>query len=513
MPNQITNPNPTGSVRGAVIETERTQSEETRGNTLYTQEYEVPHGSGPSGNQWGLLESTVYNKGSKNKSWRRDVYVKTDDIYTLEDLKHDGLEKLGAENLTVAETLRKAGTETVQKGNLVIEDVIDRIDRFHSRQTTTTVDAWQQRVDLDRYDPDFGEVSTTRKVKASGAAWGIDSETIAAKREHIGNDKFLETIVNADQGLGSNTQRDTENTFGFDGCPTTTTVTKEASSFTMPTLTDAMVSQKLRDVNGLYKEYEVTTMDGGISALTKTSYEEEPQTGKKVTVVRNVTSSEPTFDTNGSAREVVDVRQTGCSRWLTTTRTIDASILSETFYEYHSVEYDFPSYLDEDTPVLNHATGSVAQLINVVKSSSFRFKVPCEFRITYHTSAPSAAEVFQFKTVDIDINTGDYRLSERNVLTDGFAVRVKVLNQLFKWLGGRLGSSTVPAYMLHDVVFQFGASSPTTSEYKDYMTNGNTALILEDSSRWKYNLWRRVKVYMTFPDLTSDLSGSLIYNY
>lgn len=248
---------------------------------------------------------------------------------------------------------------------------------------------------------------------------------------------------------------------------------------------------------------------GGAAAWpTLTSQEEEPQTGKKISVVRTFNASEPDIGVNGTARVVESVEPINNRLWLTTTRTIDPTIIDDggapavptVFTEYHSVDYYFPGYLDDTTPFHVIALGHDAA-INPNRSGDHSFKIPARFEITYHTSAPVAAEVFQFKTVDIQLLTPRFNLNQQNIITDGGTMNAVMYG------------NEVVANALQQVAatlsFEWPASSPTTTEYKAMM--GTEKLVAEDSSRWKFNLWRRVKVYMEIPDLTLGLSGSLIY--
>jgi hypothetical protein len=512
MKRQIRNYSPQDATRGKALVSEIGPNAETRGNTHTVIDQLVEHGAEPLRPRFGLLQSRVYNERNANKSRREDTFVDVYDLQELATTEAKGLEELGADDVTTTTSLVDATTTTPTHDFLRISDKIVQTDRNHADREIRTVESWNPRVDRIVNSPEGGgnDLFIRRQVVRHDDPIPTGSNIEAFKREQIGQDKYLDTYTYADGGHGTLT---TEDNFGVESCKTVTETRKVPLDFELPAKSIDTVAESLQQIDGHKKIYTKTILPNGWPQLV--SYEEEPVTGKRVEVTRTIHGTEPTVAVNGAARRVVSVRHTGCDRWTKVIREIDPSILTETFYEYHSVEYDFPSYLDPDTPFVIHSLGGGKELINAVKSSPHRFKIPCRFEITYHTSAPTAAEVFQFKPVTIEVDIPGRSIRER-VITDALTITTDVFNEAYINV---VTGNPPPAYAITEVTFNFPASYPTATNYIKLMRGEpftdndppHEALILEDSSRWKYNLWRRVRVYMKFPDLTQALDDSLIY--
>lgn len=442
------------AVERQVLEVLRERSGEVRGNLVIETDQGVNHGASETAAAFGLLSSKVYNEKNTNKSRRRNRRVDVDNLVTAEDKLYQGLDDLGADNVTTSEVNVELPASP-DSGHLVLESEIKFIDEKNGIKVTKAVPAWQPRTDTIKADAEAeGEDTTiTKQVVQSSDAWPTRTiNTIYARRIQIGPGKFQQAV-------------------------------KVAAS--RPTLV---------------------------------SSEEEPTTGKKVTVTRTIHDSAPSFSTNGTARFVKNVKHAGKDRWLQVVREIDSSILSTTFQEYHPVEYIFPAYLDEDTPFLIFQADTDQTLINSLRSSSQRLRVPCLFETTYHTTLPTLASIFQFKPVDIRLRTPDGVVDESGVLTDGAVISFR-LKATPEYIAGlfesyKRGDISWTTYLSRvsgaDVDFEFPASDPSTTEYKALM--GTTVLIADDMMRWKYNLYRRTKVWMTIPDLATSLDGSIAYS-
>lgn len=517
---QHTNPNPKDATIGKELIVEKVCDESTEGNWVTQLDQMVQHGAEPLTPTFGLLSSKIYNERNANKSRRKDVVVYVDDLFPLMVYEYDGMSELGSDvtqRLTELVDVTDPDLVDFETGHLVISDKVKCVDRNHGKRERATVTNWEPRVTTVYKSAEAGGkdfVITKKVVKESDPLPAITDNTVLLKREQIGIDKFLQTEGVAPDGKGTLTIVDA---FGNESCETTTESKLVPLSFTMPPKTLDMIAQKLQQIDGLQQRYTVTRLTNGWPTLV--SYEEEPITGKRVTVTRTVHDSQPSYPVNGTGRFVKSVKHTGCGRWIQVLREIDPTILTETFYEYHSVDYSFPAYLDPANPFLVFRIGEGHELINAVKSSSHRFKIPCRFEITYHTSPPNASEVFQFKPVSIEVQLPNQTINEPRIITDSVTISTEILNESYRYGMGYLLQALggIPGYALMRVNFTFQASSPTATEYIAIM-RGNPppgwsreVLILEDSSRWKFNLWRRVRVYMRFPNLTQSLGGSLIY--
>lgn len=447
------NPDNDRAVHGKVLETFRAQSAETNGDTQWVEERMVNHGEEPLDATFGLLESKVTNERNANKSRRTDRYMDTDDVHELTGREYDGMQALGAATVVVREKtvdITNGAAAHVESGNTIMSSEVKALDRVHGRRTTKEVTAWAAMVSENAADTraDGEATTTTEQVVAGATAWPARTiNTVELTRKQIGDDKFRQVHVEAD------------------------------------------------------------------SRPTLTSYEEEPTTGLKVTVARSLSATDPA-GTFGAAGVVRSVKHVAKDRWLLTTRTIDSSITSTVFYEYHPVEFSFPSYLDADEPFIILEIENNQTLINTLKSSPQRLKIPCLFEIRYYATLPTLSDTFQFKPVDISLRTADGPINENGVLTDGATItlritpNIEILNQKFAQ-----GTITYAQYLTmangYDVDFEFPPSSPTTTEYLAIM--GTNKLIAHDVIKWKYNLYREVKVWMKVPNLATDLSGSLIY--
>ncbi len=462
MSKETTNPRSPRSKHGQPFETSVINSEATEGNKVTVIDRQVNEGDQPLDSEFGLRSSEIYNEKNTNFSRRKDEWLDIDDLFTKTSARENGLENLGADQvITTSRIVDLASAEAdtyVNQGNLVLDSNVEQLDRSHGRLTEKTVAAWQPRVKTIKADADAQGRDTTETIQvvAAAAAWPTrDAKTIALVRNQIGYDKFLQTLK------------------------------------------------------------ELVIPEGVVEAdywPTLTSYEEEPVTGKKVTVARSILTSAPTFDTNATPGEVDSVKQVSTDRWIRVLRTIDASVLTPTtFTEYHTIEYRFPAYLDPNTPVMQQVvttpTGASSRLINILKTSEQRLRINCLFETTYHSTQPTTDEIFQFKPIDLRINTSDGTIAESGVLTDGFTV---VLGTVLA-----MGSP-------QDVVVTIPPSNPTTTDYLTLMGFAGTVgdfvpnppavvLIADDVSKWKYNLWKRTKIKLRMPNLALSLEGSLTY--
>jgi len=271
------------------------------------------------------------------------------------------------------------------------------------------------------------------------------------------------------------------------------------------------LERKLFKLKGKSERYVITRIDAWPALVMQ---EEEGTTGLKVTTTKTFHDTAPNIGTNGTGRFVESVKQISTRLWAKIVREIHADVLTTTWQEYHPVEYRFPPYLDEVQPFIILEIASDRKLINTLRSSPQRLKIPCLFEITYSETVPVISDVFQFKPVDITIRTADGTLDERGVLTDGATVFISVAANMTllnsQYAGGAITSEQFLAALRgYEVSFAFPASSPSTTQYKALM--GTNVLIADDVTRWKFNLYRRVKVWMKMPDLATNLDGSLTY--
>jgi hypothetical protein len=449
------NPDNDAAIDGKLLEVLHERSEETFGNTVVETDQQVNHGADPSSSAFGLISSRVYNEKNSNKSRRRNRTINTASLVSAVDKAYTGLESIGADSITETRSYVELPAAAPDSGHLVVESNVKFLNSKNGLKTTQTVAAWQPRTSRNIADDaaDGEATTTTKQVVQASDAWPTRTlNTLSLTREQLGDAKFLQVHKVAD------------------------------------------------------------------SRPVLVSSEEESTTGKKVTVTRSIHASAPSFADDGTPRFVKNVKHVGKDRWLQVVREIDDSILTTTFQEYHPVEYIFPAYLDETTPFLVFQAGYDQSLINSLRSASQRLRVPCLFETTYHSSLPTLSSIFQFKPVDIKLRTSDGVFDESNVITDGGIITfiLKPTSQALAILGAQYQNNqiTLQQYintaMGNYVQFEFPPSSPTTTEYKALM--GTVVLVADDMTRWKYNLYRRTKVWMKLPNLATDLSGSINYS-
>ena len=435
MANEATNPDASNPIHGKERLVRKVNDESTKGDTVETRDRMVNHDEDLSTPTYGVLSEEIYDSGNVNKSRKRTTTWDSANAYSLPDKTHRGLEEMGAREVTSTRTMVPAGTATTE-GHLILEDRVRDIDQVHAEQVQITVEAWQETTRENQRDPRAGGARTVerRQVVQEADAWPTEDG---------------DTIELSRREIGP----------------------------------DKFLQVNLRAEDGW---------------PTLVSYEEEPTTGKQVTVTRDVVTSAPTFSVDGDPRFVESIREATEGHWARTIREIEATILTDTWTEWHNVDFYFPAYLDEDDPFLVQDMGD-STLINALKSSDLRVKIPCKFDITYHTSAQVPSEIFQFKPVDIRLNTPYMAVHEDNVITDGATITFRAPASAYYASGFEL------------VTFQFPASSPTTTEWKAMMATNEEKLIADESTRWKYNLYKRVRVYLRMPDLRNGLDGSLYY--
>jgi hypothetical protein len=174
-----------------------------------------------------------------------------------------------------------------------------------------------------------------------------------------------------------------------------------------------------------------------------------------------------------------------------TVREIHEDILTTSIVEYHEVDFWFPPYLDASTPFVLYTTGDTNAIFPNVRSD-VQAKVPCKFTTTFHAAPQTPGTIYQFLPVDFDFTfTNGLSVRATNVITDGGTLNIRVPDPT---------TSTITLQVT------FPASSPTTTEYLADV--GTTELINDDSTKWKFNLWKRVQVEMTIPDFSLILNGN-----
>jgi len=443
--------NPVGSIKGPKIEAQRVKSAETTGKTLVTTDQEVAHGHQSDAPIFGELEKRVVNGGNINKSREQVTRFDPSDTGTLSHAELKGLDRLGGETVTTTESYVDLTSSTTEdelsdQDLTLLSEKLTQVNETNAVSVVNRVDSWRPRT-LTKHTDDnlFGATSnSTAQVIAVGTPVETGSNIIEVVDQQLDDAKMLRTVVRAENYVS-----DSEPIGTF------------------------------------------------------TSFEEEPITGRRVTVERAIFLAEPATTADMSiARRTESVVQSSDNVWTRIRKTIDSSILTETFYEYHNVDFYFNSYLD---PLVPFKVVSDLNTVSANKSGDQQLKVPARFEVTYHATAQGPDEIFQFKTVDLSYIDGDFRIEVPNIICDDGEIVLRKLNLITIGAGG-FGGYNVSELPI--TTYSWRGSSPTATEYLDIM--GEERLIADDTVRWKYDLWRRTKIYITLPDLTEEF-GALTY--
>jgi hypothetical protein len=415
--------------RGQELEIERKSDASTKGSVIVTTDQAVQYGSVPEDPEYLKLEDTVYNDKNSNQSRRRTVTI--EEAYTNTSGKVKALEELGAERVIVTVqpvdlTSQAALTAAGANSLTLLESDVKRLDQVNGEKTTVNVESWQQRIKETFNDPELygGHRKEYKQVKALDAAFDVVSNTLTKQRIQLDSAKELQIITAISGGGGE----------GPGG-------------------------------SGVY-----------------TDYEEEPTSGKRVVVTRELVASSAELPEDALPGLVVTLNQITDDLALKVTRTIDETILEDTFTEYHHVDFYFPAYLDAVRPIL-----FLGGNMSPNKSGDQNLKMPCRFEVTYHETAQGPDTIFQFKTIDLYLVSPNVKFIVNDVISDDGAYHFTFGSSFYwEWFG----------------------SSPTTTEYLALM--GEEVLISDDTVKWKYNLWRRTKIFMTLPELSEGF-GDITY--
>lgn len=441
---------------------------------------------------FGLLDVRIQNEKNARRGKFTYLFLNTDDLFQPQQKKRV-LEELGGVDVTTTTEIVDATAglpAPTADGLLVAEASIRHFDRAHGIKETTTVASWAELKTKVATDPDAGGNRTveTKQVVAPATSVPTGSDVVSAELQEISPTKAMLVVKRAPDGFREKLSRLYTDNDGF-GCSTQVTEQVKDLGFTPPALDYLTISQELLD-NGngklLFRKKTISAWPVFIDT------EEEPETGKKVTIRREIldVASLPVI-TYGEARKIKTLKNLDCRKASLVTREIDSSILTHTELEYHNVSYYFPAYLSPDKPFSIATVATSASSIATNRASDHTFKIPCRFEITYHSTIPTISEVFQFKPVDLKLDTPDFSVIENDVLVDGGVLSFY--------------SGSFP------VTYNIPASSPTATEYLQMMADGDEVLIADDVSKWKFNLWKRIKVYMPIPDISQSLAGYLSY--
>lgn len=446
---------------------------------------------------FGVLERRLWNE--RNNRRNRYEEARLLDVSFTPQVR-TGWGEMGAQGITRTTSIEDATSgvpaPTAESSTLLSSEV-QQLDRAHAARIDIAATSWAPLSSEELHHPDAGGnlKRTISTVSPAAAVLVDDATTIRTYKEAISAEKSRVVLEQAPNGFGVLNSRNMIDSDGF-GEDVTRTEQIVEESYTPPAVTYLTLESTLVDLGNNRATYRRRELSAWPTFVDK---EEEPETGLEIEVTRTIVdrTSLPTIN-YGEARTVHSLKNIDKLKALHVKRVIESDILSVTVKEYHNVRYHFPAYLDADDPFAVIQLTAGDSIVGVNRASDHTFSIPCRFEITFHTnksaSLPSViepnttvSEVFQFKPIDIQITTPNYNLTERDVLTDEGTLSFQVGT-------GSYG-------------FHIPASSPTTTEYFALM--GTEVLIADELTKWKFNLWKQVKVYMTLPDLSQGLEGYL----
>lgn len=442
---------------------------------------------------FGVLDKRIENERNARRSKLTYLYLDTDNLFTPQ-IKKRALNELGAVDTTTTIEVVDATAglpAPTADGLLVLESTTTQYDRAHGVRETVNASSWAELKTKIATDPEAGGNRTveSKQVVAPGTAVPTGSDVVSARLEELSPTKAMLVVKRAPDGFRQKLSKLYTDNAGL-GCQTQIIEEVKDPGFVPPAMDYLTVSQELLDQgNGklLFRKKTVTQWPIFIDA------EEEPETGIKVTIRKEIldVATLPAF-VSGEARKVKTLKNLDCKKALLITREIDATILSHTEIEWHNVSYYFPAYLQPDLPFsVEELVGTGSSIIATNRASDHTFKIPCRFEITYHSTLPIVDEVFQFKPVDLRVSSINVNITENDVLVDGGVLTFREDYQ--------------------NLSYNIPGSSPTATEYLEMMENEEEVLISDDVTRWKYNLWKRIKVYLKIPDISQTLGGYLSY--
>jgi hypothetical protein len=193
----------------------------------------------------------------------------------------------------------------------------------------------------------------------------------------------------------------------------------------------------------------------------------------------NASPADPTIPAPAPGEEI-ELKPLGCALSLYIKGDIDTPQDRE---EVRMVDMTFPALLRSLT--LNAGStlsGEEFFKIHPDIRSAFKQKVPARLEISYHETEPTPdPTLYQWLPDDVFYDGIHFNLRISNVLHNAISITATT-------------SSSNPTWGATGETFTLAASAPTYSQYVSDI--GDEKLVDEDITRWRNNLWRRVKTYV-----------------
>lgn len=379
----------------------------------------------------------------------------------------------------IVETIVAAGASPEADSLLQVGSVIEPIDAVKSKRTTSTVDTAHKTLTSELRDERGDKLTVVSTIVDPASA---EPETLSV------------TVTDSQVKAISLTKA--EKTVSTSNGPSTLTAKRINELGILETTTDDIVAPGATAPAGGYlitKDTLEPMNIGRARRLTSTvaswptmlDYEVDEDLRLLVTITRqfiNISGgpSAPTI----TAGEEVTQRSLDINKALRTTKSIvTADLPTETLYQW--IDYQFPSLLLDITLETqeNLAGTDSRQNINYNIRRGWREKTRAKFIIDYQTTEFTASEsLYQIKPVDLLHDGFLFNINCDNVLTDA--------DELIATNG-----TNDPTWPYTEEHFIIEESTPSMSAYVDAI--GDEVLVSEIIEQWRYNLWRRVQVYVT----------------
>ena len=479
--------------------------------------------------EFGIMGVRVYTRGDAHNNRLSHISLNTDDLFNRR--KVERFTELGGVNVNTVGYIVNAlsGTLTPDPDTLVtVRSTIEHIDRAHAYKESSFVQRWAELKETIAKSPETGgrRYQITRQRVDPLSPLPSGPTIIDVKLEEETEKRALLTVTKAPDGFGKLTHWDMRyadrqglKVVTFEEIVDLETYYADLYNSLDFSSDSVYVGQR----HPYILEWKVEDLGNGKGKVTRVqipygfgdgdtgwpellSGETEPETKAIISTTQFVYQRPSAFASTyfglpaltslGSLTTFQDwIAQDVPSGWEYSFRAIDALrclvtlrhvnddyLTSTTFEEYHSVKYYFPARLDASTPfTISNVTaaGGTRSVVSTNRTSDYSLFITCRFEITFHTTQPTPDEIFQFIPVDISINTPDWTMEERDILTNG--------------------GTLVIYYGASSYSFDIAESTPSVDDFIDMI--GDEVLISDESEKWRYGLWKRIKVYMTVPAL------------
>lgn len=261
-------------------------------------------------------------------------------------------------------------------------------------------------------------------------------------------------------------------------CKTITTKNTQTTGTGVSAPTLLLQSSQIEDIDGVHEIKTDVTVDTNYDTLTDRYH--EPIFQYPVTVQKDIVTKDfPLPDV--VAGTDVTLKQLDCVRTLKTARSIT---IGDAVTLYDEVKFRFPSVLLG----FNTADGFSTQarrswfMVSTNRRDSFTKTTNAKVEISLHLTQPTpSTEIWDIIPKNLVHDGVLFNVNEQSVICDAGFLRANTHSE-----------DTYHGFAFEN--FNYGASTPTATEYDQAVANKDYKLISESIKPWKYNTWRREQV-------------------